>query len=534
MRKQLTFIVLASAMLFSLNAQQTDINGTTSTSFVSASGDALPLWFYARQEGRMHGQINNQLLTTAKTEFYYSPHRRWQFNAALELDYNSGFDNMYMHTGYVKATWRELELAIGRHTFNPIHEERYSGQGSYLFGDNYRPIDRITVGIPEYTKLFFPYGRIEIRGGISHGLLNDDLGAYKHEKTILHEKFAYLRLDLGHWMPYAGLNHSALIGGHYSNGTKIPVDYWKSFLAKGSEKLGGGEATNAAGAHMGLYDFGIYYSGSQGHVKFYYQKPFADGSGMRIFSRNHDHVVGINWSQANKKSINNITLEWIKTSWQSGEGVPDPIVIMPNGNQRYYTVDQLRNSDLDQLMADLGHIRNETYTLDEVLTFIQNEFNHGHQFGGRDGYMSNGTYPSGWTHHGMTMGSPLNLTYLQLAHIHENIHPNKGTLFVNDRFEALHIGVNGNFNEALQWNAMLTFSVNYGSYYQQYPSPSRYTWDETENYFFSQGLNQINSMLAIIWTPPKLKHLSFESAFAYDTGELFETYGIKIGILWKF
>ena len=535
MLKKIYITIIISLFIQIVNSQNpVKIDGKVSSDAFVSNGSIAPFWLTARQEGRWSLYNKNQFLTTAGATLNKNINK-WSFFADVEFDYNTGFDKVYLHHGYLKTNWNFLSLTIGRHTFSPIFEkDKYVGTGSYLFGDNSRPMDRITAGIPEYTKIPFTKGVIEIRGGLSHGRFDDSNGNhilstgvnYYHSEILLHEKYAYIRFNIGKWKPYAGLNHSIFMGGYDGSGKKIPIDYWKAFLGKGSEKIGGGDATNAAGAHMALYDFGLYKIFPLGKLQFYFQSPFGDGSGMKIFHKEHDRIIGINLN-TNIRRIRNITVEWVKTTEQSGKGLPDPIV-----NGTVYPVSVIKKMGLDEFMNNIVGVEGNGFTLDNVIKYLEDNFNNGYPFGGRDGYMSNGTYPGGWTFRGMIMGSPLNLTRDQLFHLNPNLGSYKSNYIVNDRFKAFHIGAAGDLINNLKWEAMFTFSKNYGSYFNEYPG--RYTWDRTENYFFDAGLKQFYSSLGILWQPWKKYSLFFKGKMAWDSGELFDSFGGKFGVEWIF
>lgn len=519
-------------LLFQPVTAQNSIKVSTVAGFDAffSGGDQAPLWMVSRQQGRWNLLEKSQVISYSSVQLEKRAGKSWVFKAEAELDYSSGNNEVYLHTGNIKTSWRYLTLTAGRHLFSPIFESHYSGSGSYLFGDNNRPITRITIGIPQYTKFPFPYGRLELKGEISHGDLNDGVGVVNHNKVLLHEKYAYVRWDGGKWLPYAGLNHSVFMGGYSPYEGKITTDYWKSFFAKGSQKIGGGDATNAAGAHMGLYDFGFYRKLDNGEVRFFYQIPFADKSGMLFWKRNIDQIVGLNFTFARKKLVQNLTVEWINTAHQTGNGIPDVIVIYPDGSSEILPRVVMLERDLDELMARLGHYRDEPYQLSEVMVFLQNEFNRGRQYGGRDGYLNNGMYPAGWTYKGSIMGSPLNLTRRQVA----LNNPNLGDYFVNniinDRIKAIHLGGYGSINDFLKWKGMVTYSVNYGSYYNKYPG--RYTWYETENYYFKDGLKQFYSLIEINWQPSGTPNFEFSGSMSFDVGEIFNSYGAKISTRW--
>jgi hypothetical protein len=128
------------------------------------------------------------------------------------------------------------------------------------------------------------------------------------------------------------------------------------------------------------------------------------------------------------------------------------------------------------------------------------------------------------------MGSPLNLTRDQLPST-----ANTGTYhnyIANDRFRAFHVGAKGELTNNFIWKIMFTYSVNYGSYYDEYPG--RYTWEMTDNYYFAGGLNQLYTMVGIEWAPKKVSKITIKSDFALDSGEIFNTFGAKFGATFRF
>ncbi|MDR2928212.1 MAG: capsule assembly Wzi family protein [Cytophagaceae bacterium] len=551
MQQKIQFIILTALLPLNTVAQNPlNISGNLRTEAFFSSDLPAPMWFTARQEGRW-GLINqNQFTTLAQVSIQKQAKGGWNFAADAEIDYNTAINRVYLHHGFMKIDWRFLNLMAGRHTFSPIFGKNYKGSGSYLFGDNNRPIDRVTFAISEYTAVPFTRRVLEVRGGISHGWLDDTKhyqilsteANYYHRKILLHEKYAYARFNFGKLKVYGGLNHSAFMGGYSGKGVKIPIDYWKSIFAKSSTKIGRGDATNAGGAHMGLYDFGIYTTLPFGDAQFYYQLPFADKSGMLFWKRNQDQMTGINVSFNNCKWLHNLTFEWVNTAYQTGNGVPDAIIVWPDtgvteGMPRTVLITKTQ-AELDEMMHRLlGDAAKTGYTFDEVNNYLRSAFNRGREHGGRDGYMNNGDYPGGWTYYGMVMGSPLNLTRDRLHHLNPILGRASDNYYVdnfiaNDRYRALHVGGEGSISDKLSWEAMFTFSVNYGSYYNQYPG--RYTWEETPNYYFAHELKQFYSLLALAWKPCSEPNITFNIAAALDAGEIFNTFGGKFGVKWSF
>ncbi len=515
-------LTLLMGLLFHQAVQGQDsvrISGNASVDALVHNGNLPPLWQTALQEGRWDNTGNNQLLSTAAATMDWQMTDDFSLVGLAEIDHSTGLEKTYLHSGWLGARWKTLSLKGGKHAFAPIFLEPNMGSGSYLFGYNHRPFTRITLELKDYTAVPLTHGRVEVRGGISQGWLTDQP---VRGDVLLHEKYGYIRWNGGKWKPYAGLNHSAQFGGEM-NGEDIPVDFWATFRSGGSSRIGGGEETNAAGGHMGLFDFGTYFdSDKYGAFHLYYQVPFSDGSGMNFWHENTDLVLGIDWKPEKTEWLSRVTLEWIKTTYQSGNGMPDPIVdgalIFPDQVEDYNAF----------VREHFGREYDEPLSIEEFKDILKEEVNQGNDFAGRDGYMNNGMYPDSWTRRGHVMGSPLNLTRQQLHAAHPEMSFANSVNIKNDRFKGLHLGLKGEMPPRLQWEARLTYTKNYGTYYEQYPG--RYTWNETENYWFKGGRDQWYTGFRFDWHPRFAKNLTMNAGVAFDRGDIFDSTGFKLGV----
>jgi len=499
-----------------------EVHSQSSIQAILHSGDLPGMWLVSQQEGRWNNLAGNQIIGAVSTNIDWKVSDAFQIFGEAEIDYSGGYDETYLHTGFLGLQWHSFSLKAGKHSFNPIFTKINSGSGSYIFGLNHRPFTRVTLEMPDFSPVPFTGDRLEVRGGISQGWLTDQ--PYSGD-VLLHEKYAYLRWKGGRWKPYAGLNHSSLFGGNYANSeNEIPVDFLATFFGTGSEKIGGGEATNAAGAHMGLYDFGTYFNSDAGAIHFYYQIPFSDGSGMLFWQGNTDHVLGVNWHPAKVDWLSNVTFEWIQTTYQSGNGMPDPylngIIFPKQVEDRNAFVQEKFGIEIDKPLS-----------LEAFKDILEDELNHGNDFGGRDGYMNNGLYPSGWSRFNHIMGSPFNLTRDQLAYVRPGMDFNHRVGIKNDRFKALHLGGRGNLNESFTWNMKITWTRNFGTYFEQYPG--RYTWNEVEEYWFKGGRDQWYTLLSVGWEPSFVKNLKVNGSFAWDAGDIYHSSGVKFGVIYQ-
>lgn len=302
------------------------------------------------------------------------------------------------------------------------------------------------------------------------------------------------------------------------------MDFWSTFFAKGSNKIGGGEATNAAGAHDGFWDMGIYYASSIADFQVYVQKPFADGSGLKIAKgKDHDYKIGMYAKIKNIKGIKNISLELIKTDHQSGAGIPDPVRPSTGG---IFFIDEI--DDPDSFMLNEFGIETEGYDQGDLKRYLESNQNYGHKYGGRDDYNNNGTYYNGWTYHHMPMGTPLYHTYWQAQAYAPDWTPNNDVVFVNNRIKGIHLGLEGDVTESLSYLIKATYTLNKGTYGERFLY--RYSWVEDPDYLYEEGKTQLYSYLGLSYRNKKWKDFSIQGTLSFDTGELYNAVGCSLGI----
>jgi len=519
-------------LLITFFCHQVTVNGQaahpqveiTSSSSV-ANGDLAPLWLYANQWGKYSMAPDLQSSFYGKVSDTLIHCKQFSLRTGIAGILATQQDGSYLHEAYLAGNWSVVDYSVGLEAYSPIVFDDRLTSGSFLMSSNARPIPRISLGIYQWTSMPFTHNYIQVKGGISQGYLNDrNPGEPEHEKVYLHEKFAYLRLNHFKIKPYAGIIHSALFGGEGNE-----IDFWATFFAKGSEKLGGGEETNAAGGHMGLFDFGIDWESSVGQFHAYYQKPFADGSGMRLYNGNNkDYFLGVVWYPKDNQIIRGVGVEVFKTSVQSGAGMPDPMY--PEGHSKegqLIFMDDI--ADIDQFMQDEFGVTTTGWGEDDLMSYLEDNFNHGYNYGGRDDYMNNGSYPAGWSYYGMSTGTPLYHTINQVEAYSDGWTFYKSWMFVNTRVDGFNLSVEGELKK-LQYLLKLTYSQNYGSYNEEYPG--RYTWDRVEDYFYDTHKTQYYSLLELKYPLVKNETLKLGAMVGVDWGELYDSEGIRLSLVW--
>jgi hypothetical protein len=441
-----------------------------------------------------------------------------------------------LHQLYVRGrVLNVFDFSIGKEAYTPVSYNDTLTVGGFLMNSNARPIPKVILGIYDYLAVPFTKGWVEVKGGLTHGWLNDDRTAENRgnsaDSPYLHEKWAYVRLGNTKIQPFVGIVHNAIYGGTRPNGTKIPIDYLATFFAQGSERIGGGEATNAAGAHEGFWDIGMHAESSWADMVLYVQKPFADGSGLKIWQpKNRDYKIGGIFEFKNTRFVQALSVELIKTEYQSGPGIPD--AIYPEGHPKQGQIIWLDEiDDYDAFMFDtFGEVTNG-WGKEDVSNYLVQEENYGHEYGGRDDYNNNGTYYNGWTYHKQSFGMPLYHSKHQTSLIDPSWVSNESVIFKNTRVRAVHIGMRGEIAKGLKYLLRLTHSRNYGSYSEEYTS--RYSWTKEEDFLYESGKNQTYTQLQLRYRSKNWDRLQLSTSLSVDAGELYNSLGLLAGVSYR-
>ncbi len=485
------------------------------------------MWLWANNYGLTS---NNLSLDNSLISSLYLPvdlNENLYLEAGLEGVVRTDVENSFINQMYLKLKYRKLTLRLGKEAFSLGQYNEELSSGSMFLSGNSRPFPRIGAGFYEYTQVPFIQGILQFKGAAQVGVLNGNRGEQATKKPYIHEKFFYLKTAGKNLNVWIGMNHSVLMGGTRANGEKIPIDFWASFWGKGSAKFKdsyAGEYTNAAGAHFGLFDFGWDWDIKDWHIDMYYQKPIADRSGMRgIFNWEHDKILGVNLASNQKRIVNQVLLEYIKTDYQSGVGTPDYAV---NGSY----LDPKKVTDYEGFIYDNFGVVADNVTWDEFLGYLTEYLNMGYETGGRDNYYNNGLYYKGNNSFGYALGSPLMLTQDFTGYINNIGDLPYDRYFISNRLLAFHLGIGGWLTTQLNYRFLGTWTQNYGTYTGLYGG--FYSWNEQDDYFFKGGKLQ-NYLLFELNYELINSPLSFSAALGRDRGDLYRSTAVRFTARWK-
>lgn len=524
-RAFIIFVLIFSLSQEVVFAQNDSITYHTSLYFLTANNSFQPHWQVSNRYGIFDDLKQSEFV--GLFGLGYKKYFGTKFKAETEVEFNlkSELSNSYFQQLYFNLFYGALQLKIGKEAYTIGQYSDDLSSGSLFLSNNSIPLPRIGMGFYDYTPMPFIGKFIEFKGALNFGILNDDRGSLGNvENPWFHEKFFYLKSRTLPVNVHAGINHNAIFGGTTSDGRKIESDLLSTFFARGSSKVGGGEENNVAGAHFGLYDVGLSWKIKQVNFQTYFQKPFSDGSGMRLNSE--DKVIGILLTNAKKSFFHSINYEYINTTHQSGAGIPDPVI-----NGRGIKPSNLE--DLDQFMLENFDTITIGITKNMLVSYMEKNLNYGNKYTGRDDHYNNYLYTGGLAYKGRAIGNSLFTTKNRVVAMDVDFDGTYDRVFVNNRIVAHHLAFEGYLSRNIYYRTKLTYTENYGSYAGA--NKGRYNWASKENpeyydaYYFKDGLKQAYTFLELNYTPFKNKGAKFTSSIAYDFGEMYQNVGVLFG-----
>ena len=338
-------------------------------SVVTSSGSQAPSLFWHNTDGDIAGLPHSGNLSLGIIKPATRPNRWFDYDFGVVLTGRiSGSHHNIAHpqiegTGYFRELYAHVRLYIvditaGIHPIRTGAADKDLGSGSLLFSGNAHPIPRITVGIDQWTAFPGLFGYVEVKGGLTHGWLDDN--APDVRKTQLHHKFAGGRI--GGKLPVNiayEFHHVAQWGGYSATYGDLGNNFnaWvNAFMVRSGGSMAN-DQINAQGNHIGYQELSLDVKGDRWKVSAYWQIVNEDGPIRFIGTgmNKPDGLWGISMQQSHWPFIQGVTYEFIHTTDQSGP---------------------FHDKD-------------------------------GCVYGGNDNYYNNSIYTQGWTYYGRIIGSPL-------------------------------------------------------------------------------------------------------------------------------
>lgn len=385
----------------------------------AASGERLPFWMTANKHGLVPDGNGGMIFLGVFSDFTTKHKIQFAYGVSASGSLSKADDNVVLDQLYASGRWRNLRLDIGM-----IHpEEEYNGisstNGNFVLSGNSRAFPGYNLR-SDYMKIPGTKGVVSLKFNWADYMLVDDRYV---EDTRAHNKSIFVKFIPHHrWEIIVGLEHWAQWAGDSPSEGKQPSsfkDYWRIVRAKsGGEGATRGDSLNALGNHLGREHLRVNYLADNYVLTFYHDIPWDDASGTD-FRSFPDGTYSLYYGSFDREQwVTDVIYEFYYTKYQSG-----------SRHDRPATPEEIAEQDPDD------------------------PFYGRRVIGGCDNYFNNGIYRSGWTYYRRTIGSPL-----MTASAGERLG------IVNNRVIGHHVGVCGMAFRKVPYKAMLTYTINYGTY----------------------------------------------------------------------
>lgn len=275
---------------------------------VASSGSSLPFWFYTNRSGRIDRNGSQWLMEIEYREKYIE-RDHFQLSGGFlatgrvaQSERNSSF---FFPEAYLEFNYRFLRLRGGRYRdFIGLNNSDLS-IGSMMVSRNATPLPRITIDTGGFTELPWLNGIVETSISLSHGWFEKERYV---ENPLLHQKFLYLKVNVGRFSGIGGVVHNSQWSGYEPDRGKLPRsfrDYLRVFFAQSADpnsNANPGEVMNVIGNSIAAYDFGLLYRGDSFEASITRMFYLEDKVSTR-FRSPWDGVWGVNVEGENKNRI---------------------------------------------------------------------------------------------------------------------------------------------------------------------------------------------------------------------------------------
>lgn len=357
----------------------------------------LPFWMHANQLGRIDEGSTN-LLARLEMDALIVRRDRFRvdggFDGVLRL---SNMPTVFAPEAWVAASYDGFRIDLGRRSLPVGLGYHPLSIGTMMMGTNATPPVGVHVSTPQFLPVPLAQGYLHFNVKFGNSWLT---GPRYVRNAMLHRKHLYLRLDLFGFEGFGGIVHNAMWGGTHREIGRLPStadDFMRVVLGRpGTDPRLGGDVANVIGNNMAAYDFMLQR-----------RMPAWSFSVSRLFYLE------------DKVSMR------FRSPWDGQWGA------------RIF-IDPERSPGLHSIVYD--HV----YT-------IRQDSRPGEAYG-RANYYNHGTYRSGFTSYGRSLGLPLMTT-----------DPRRNNAIDNNMVVAHHVGLAGSPTSTISYTLRTTYSRNYGT-----------------------------------------------------------------------
>ena len=504
-------LVLISLILFiSIPAStQDNFSWYAHSHALASSNDLVPLWLHTNKYGTVNNFGNSELSVLVGGKYKTEIFKNIDLTVGMEGYASNQWSYKALSQLYTEFKWGPASLIVGKRNIDFLND-RYQ-QIPFMDFRNIRPFPYFSFGFYDYTNIPLLKGYLQFKATFVQGILNGDRDPIGVDKPLYHFKSLYAKTGRFPLQLFIGMNHGVIFGGTMQDGTKIPVDFYNTYLINASEKVGKvlpGEGENKPGEHLGFVDMGAMFDLKKFHFSFTFQNIFTDYSG---FIQSDDHNLIFNFRMDGKHPVSSLNYEYGYTVHQSGIGL---------GNRIYKTI-----TDYNGYLAEnFGYAGEDVTTFEQFTEILYSYTGNDGKYSGRDSYFNNYIYPLGHFYDNHFFGTPImhNKAQIELfkdkgIQVYENIG--------NNRIKSHHFAAEGWITSQLKYNIKATITNNFGTYSGYYI----HDFVEREDYYFRNGKKQNYFLLEFEYAKEK-SPFAYTASFALDTGELYDSYGLMIGV----
>lgn len=452
----------------------------------ASNGSQMPFWEYSNQFDLMPRTSGYVTLLDAGMESDAS--REVQFNCGTTLALRGdAFDRAAFVPGQVYAgiKWKPLSLDLGLKNPELLYFGADNSLGSLSSTSGNLIMSGNARNMPGYTITLDPLGvpftnnHLQIYGKYGDYLMTDER---VEGRLLCHNTQIFLRMNAGRFTFGLGLDHWAQWEGNgFANYLRVITG------SHGGADSGFGDRINVIGNQLGAEKFFLNYRGDDWEIEIRHDIPYDDKSGMR-FTNFPDGMNYLVFSFKDKdRWMSDVVFEYDYTMYQSGP---------------------IHESEVDE---NGNHV----------------PWQKGMNYFGMDNYFNNTAQMiSGWTHHAMTIGTPLFYPKGTREGTWDRNSICQGV--ENNRIKAVHLGISGKIARLLPYRLMATYSRCFGTYSASYigESPASKPWGSVTE----SSLKQLS--LGLNFEIPLLgKNLVILPGAYLDRGEVLpNSFGATLGL----
>ena len=345
MNKLFKRLLLGVMVMMPLMAGAQKLDGFAEFGSTLHTGDYTPLWQVSLNHG-FASLKNNAYLRGGV--FYKDTINNWKLHAGLDIGAGVGFErNVMVQQAYVEAKYRWLGAWAGCKELESTFVSHELSSGDLVWSGNSSPIPQVAIGIFDYVHIA---KRVQIKGELSYGFFTD--GDYLKKqangkraytnRVKYHHKSLFFRFGNPekHWLFDIGLVVDNQFGGYLYkvDGTKTDMgnglkSYIDAFIPNNE-----GAESYFAGNMLGSENVKLTYQNNGYVISAYLINYFEDMSGMGK-QNGLDGLWGLEYKSNKRQAINGVVLEYFQSTHQSGSmhgQINTPGVGNPCGGDNYY------------------------------------------------------------------------------------------------------------------------------------------------------------------------------------------------------